>query len=109
MPARFAPELSFAVAPVFDEGKKFAVGYRRASDAKGLDFEGMRPFLVVESKRKVRSRADKEISSGNFGIAWQSTGRIISGNPIEQDIGRRVAKGLPGICQRFGMHAFMEG
>src|SRR5215468_10217234 len=109
MPAGFAPKLSFAVAAVFDEGKKLAIGYRRTSNAKGFDFDGMRPFLVVESKRKIWSRADKESSSWNFGIAWQSTGRIIWGSPIEQDIGRRVAKGLPGICQCFGMHAFMEG
>src|SRR5262249_14095000 len=109
MPAGFAPKLSFAVAAVFDEGKKFAIGYRRASDAKGFDFDGMRPFLVVESKRKIRCRTDKESSPGNFGIAWQSTGRIIWVNLIEQEIGRRVAKGLPRIRQRFGVHAFMEG
>src|SRR5262245_18913653 len=109
MPARFAPELSFAVAPVFDEGKKFAIGYRRTSDAKGFDFEGMRPLLVVERKRKIRSCADQESSSGNFDIAWKSAGRITPWSFIKCEIWCGVAKGLPRIRQPFGMHAFMEG
>src|SRR5215475_11313548 len=108
MPAGFAPKLSFAVTAVFDEGKKFAIGYRCASDAKGFDFDGMRPFLVVESKRKIRCRTDKESSPGNFGIARQSTARIIRDNFISHEIRSGVGKGLPGICQRFGVHAFME-
>src|SRR5262249_13197157 len=66
------------------------------------------PFLVVESKRKIRCRTDKESSPGNFGIARQSTARIIRDNFISHEIRSGVGKGLPGICQRFGMHAFME-
>src|SRR5215510_6901530 len=108
MPAGFAPELSSAVTAVFDEGKKFAIGYRCASEAKGFDFDGMRPFLVVESKRKIRCRTDKESSPGNFGITRQRTGGIVWGNFIRHEIRCGVGKGLPGICQRFGMHAFME-
>src|SRR5262249_61712267 len=108
MPAGFAPKLSFAVTAVFDEGKKFAIRYRRASDAKGFDFDGMRPFLIVESKRKIRCRTDKESSPGNFGITRQSTGGIVWDNFMRHEIRCGVGKGLPGICQRFGMHAFME-
>src|SRR5215510_12869187 len=108
MPAGFAPKLSFAVAAVFDEGKKFAIGYRCASDAQGFDFDGMRPFLVVESERKIRCRTDKESSPGNFGITRQSTGSIVWENFMRHEIRWGVGKGLPRIRQRFGMHAFME-
>src|SRR5262245_57942910 len=68
----------------------------------------MRPFLVVESKRKGRSRDDKESSPENFGIAWQSTGRIMRWSFIKCEIRCGVSEGLPRIRQRFGMHAFME-
>src|SRR5262249_4605125 len=98
----------FAVTTVFDEGKEFAVGYRRMGDAKGFDFDRMRPFLVVESKRKIWSRPDKESSSWNFGIAWQSTGRIMPRSFIKCEIRRGVSEGLPRIGQRFAMHAFVE-
>src|SRR4029434_1899736 len=75
---------------------------------KWFDFDAMRPFFVVEDKRKVRRRADKERSSGNFRISWQSTGGIIWGNFVKQEIRCGVAKGLPRVRQRFGMHAFLE-
>src|SRR4030095_6458812 len=104
----FAPELCFPVSPVCDEGKKLPIGYRRTSDAKGFDFDGMRPFFVVESKRKVRSRADQESSAGNLGITWERTGRIAPSSLVGCETRRGVAEGLPRGRQRFGMHAFME-
>src|SRR5215472_1278261 len=73
-----------------------------------IDFDGMRPFLIVESKRKIRCRTDKESSPGNFGITRQSTGGIVWDNFVRHEIRRGVGKGLPSICQRFRMHAFME-
>src|SRR5882724_2401772 len=108
MPARFAPELSFAVATIFDEGKKFTIGYRCAGDAKGFDLDGMRPFFVVESKRKVRRRADKESSAGNIGIAWETTGRIVPRSLVGCETRPGVAKGLPGVRQCFSMHTFVK-
>ena len=68
----------------------------------------MRPFFVVESKRKVRRRADKESSAGNFGIAWERTGRIVRSSLFSYETRHGIAKGLPRVRQRFGMHTFVK-
>jgi len=63
-----APEVRFSVPAIFDEGQKLVVGYRRLRDAKGLDFDGMRPLFVVENKRKIACRADQNSSTRDIDV-----------------------------------------
>jgi hypothetical protein len=69
LPALVAPILAFTIAAFLNEFQKFAVGHRRASNAKGFDFDLVRPLLIVEDKRRLLGSTDHEFAAGNFHVA----------------------------------------
>src|SRR5215471_21288511 len=72
-PAVFAPALALAVTSGLDELKEFALCDRGFGDGKGLDFNRVRPLLVVENESVARQRSEQEGSPGNFDVSRQRT------------------------------------
>ena len=108
LPTLVAPVLRLAIAAVFDEFEKLAVGYRRPGDAKRFEHDLMGPLLVVEDEGEILGRADQVFATGDLDVT-RTGAAIDGGRPLTLGDRRRIAQGLARVGQGFGMHAFVEG
>src|SRR5262245_8250355 len=72
-PTGITPEPPLTIATFLDEGGKLLLCHQRPRHGEWLNFHRMRPLLVIEHERLIRSGPEPKSSSMNLHIPRQRT------------------------------------
>ena len=104
-PAVIAPKFTNAVTASLNKRCKFAIRDRRASNAERVQFDFVRPFLVIKDKPLSAHGAEPPGTARHFGITRQRPGgsrRMIAKIPR-----RRVGERFAHVGQCFDVHVLV--
>src|SRR2546427_6124359 len=96
VPALGRPEIAALIAAVANEFQKLRIRDRRPGNVKGLEFDPVRPFFVVEMKSGVSRRTEQKFFAGQLDVSLhRALPCIVSVKRI------RIAERLPRIVKGF--------